>query len=63
MTAKRFRKLHMALMARVKENDRRPGSRHKGAGLRWAANFKPAVPYQDAWSAVEKMAAAYGVGR
>lgn len=63
MTAKRFRKLHMALMARVMENDRRPGSRHKGAGLRWAASFKPAVPYQDAWSAVSGLAASYGVGR
>ena len=63
MTAKRFHKLHRALMVRVMERDQRPGSRHKGAGIRWASSFKPAVPYQDAWSAVEKMAAVYGVGR
>lgn len=61
MSGKRFRKLMQALMTRMMESQ--PDSRHKGAGLRWAASFKPAVPYQDAWSAVEKMAAAYGVGR
>lgn len=63
MTAKRFRKLHMALMARVMENDRRPGSHHKGAGLRWASSFRPGVPYKDAWSAVSGLAASCGVGR
>ena len=39
MTAKRFRKLHMALMARVMENERRSGSPHKGAGLPWAGGL------------------------
>ena len=62
MTAKRFRKLHMALMARVMENDRRPRSPKKGAGLRWASSLRPGVPYKDAWSAVSGLAASYGVG-
>lgn len=61
MSGKRFRKLMQALMTRMVESQ--PTSRHKGAGIRWAANYKPGVPYQDAWSSVKSLAAEYGVGR
>jgi len=61
MSGKRFRKLMQALMTRVMESQ--PDSRHKGAGIRWATNYKPSVPYQDAWSSVKGLAAEYGIGR
>ena len=62
MTAKRFRKLHMALMARVMENDRRPGSPPKGAGLRGASRVQPEAPDKEAGSAGSGRAAADGGG-
>ena len=62
MTAKRFRKLHMALMARVMENDRRPRPPHHRARPPGADTQKTDAPYKDAWSAVSGLAASYGVG-